>query len=349
MISKALATTALTCLLLTGGMAVAQTVSVTTAGGEYGDAIKKAMLDPAAKELGVQIREESQTDGLAALRLQVTSGNVTMDVIHMGSPEGSQAEQLGLLEPLDFSIIDEKAIPEGAKSKYCYPFDSYGTVMAWNTKTYPSNNGPQNWAEFWDLTKFPGKRALRANAQDLLEIALLSEGVAPADVYKVLGEAGGIERAVKRLEVLKPNIVAWWTSGAQSAQLLKDGEADLVVTWNGRAASAAADGGSADYTYKQSVIGTDCFGVPKGAPNKEAAMKLIAAMTTAEREAKLTEFIDYGPMNAAAYKGDLIAQDKLKKLATAPGNVETSVFSDPVWWSKHGEEAQVAFDEMMNK
>ena len=43
--------------------------------------------------------------------------------------------------------------------------NSYGTVMSWNTKTY-GEIPPKTWAEFWDVAKFPGRRALRANAQD---------------------------------------------------------------------------------------------------------------------------------------------------------------------------------------
>ena len=340
-------TTALLLGTLIALPAAAQTVTITTAGGDYGTGLKEAMWGPAGTELGYDMREETQSDSLAAVRMQVTSGTVTTDVVHLGSPEGAQAAQLGLLQPLDYAVIDGAALPDGAHSDYCYPFDSYGTVMAWNTKSFP-NGGPQSWADFWDVEKFPGKRALRANAQDLLEAALLSEGVAPADVYTVLSEDGGIDRAVARLAELKPSVSVWWTSGAQSAQLLKDGEADLVVTWNGRAQSVIDDGGPADYTFLGSIIGTDCFAVPKGAPNPEAAMKLIAAMTTPEREAKLTDFIAYGPVNPAAYEGGLIADTKLKQLATAPGNLESSVFSKADWWTEHGEEAQVAFDEMMN-
>lgn len=326
----------------------AQTVTITTAGGDYGNAIKEAMWAPAAKELGYEVREETQSDGFAALKMQVTSGAVATDIIHLGSPEGAQAAAQSLLEPLDFNIIDPKSVPEGAKSEYCYPFDSYGTVMAWNTKTV-GDKAPTNWAEFWDVAKFPGKRALRANAQDLIEIALLSEGVAPADIYTVLSTPEGLQRAIARLEAIKPNVAVWWTSGAQSAQLLKDGEADLVVTWNGRAQSVKDDGGDAEYSFKGSVIGTDCLAVPKGAPNKEAAMKLISAMTQPARVAKLTEFIAYGPVNPAGYEGGLIPADRLKLLATAPENVGTSVFSNADWWLKNGDAAQKAFDEMMNK
>ena len=326
----------------------AQTVTITTAGGDYGNAIKEAMWAPAAKELGYDVREETQSDGLAALKMQVTSGAVTTDIIHLGSPEGAQAAAQSLLEPLDYKIIDPNSVPAGAKSDYCYPFDSYGTVMSWNTKTY-GDNPPKTWAEFWDVAKFPGRRALRANAQDLIEIALLSDGVAPADVYPVLGTPEGLERAIKRLDAIKPNVSVWWTSGAQSAQLLKDGEADLVVTWNGRAQTVKTDGGAIDYTFKGSVIGTDCLAVPKGAPNKEAAMKLIAAMTQPARVAKLTDFIAYGPVNPAGYEGGLIPEGRLKTLATAPENAGTSVFSNADWWVKNGEAAQKAFDEMMNR
>ena len=46
----------------------AQTVTITTAGGDYGNAIKEAMWAPAAKELGYDVREETQSDGLAALK-----------------------------------------------------------------------------------------------------------------------------------------------------------------------------------------------------------------------------------------------------------------------------------------
>ena len=327
---------------------LADTVTITTAGGDYGTAIKEAMWAPAATELGLTVQEDTQSDGFAALKMQVTSGAVSTDVIHLGTSEGAQAAAQGLLEPLDFSVIDANAVPAGAKSDFCYPFDSYGTVMAWNTNTFAANP-PKSWADFWDVKAFPGKRALRANAQDLIEIALLSDGVAPADVYTTLSTPEGMDRALKRLEQLKPDVAVWWDSGAQSAQVLKDGDADLVITWNGRAESVVADGGAADYSFAGSVIGTDCFAVPKGAPNAANAMKLIAAMTTPAREAKLTDFIAYGPINPAAYEGGLIPEDRLKKLATAPANAGTSVFSDANWWMKNGDVAQTAFDEMKNR
>ena len=344
---KVLTSLSLVLCLAAPTMAVAETLTVSTAGGDYGAGMKSAMWGPAAKKLGYDVREDSQSDGLAAVRMQVQANAVTTDVIHLGSDEGALAGSLGILEPLDYSVVDGTDLPKGADSKFCYPFSSYGTILAWNTKTY-SVNGPKNWVDFWDVKKFPGRRALRANAQAQIEIALLADGVAPGDVYKVLDAPGGLKRAIDKLAALKPNVAIWWTSGAQSAQILKDGEADMVITWNGRAANAIADGAPAAFTFNGSILGTDCLAVPKGAPHAKQAMKLIAGMTVPDAEANLTNFIKYGPVNVKAYEGGLIPADRLPTLATEPKNAVNSVYLNNDWWVKHGDEAQAAFDAMIH-
>ena len=63
---------------------------------------------------------------------------------------------------------------------------------------------PASWADFWDVKKFPGKRALRKGPKYTLEFALMADGVAPKDVYKVLAGKDGQDRAFKKLDELKP-------------------------------------------------------------------------------------------------------------------------------------------------
>ena len=48
-------------------------------------------------------------------------------------------------------------------------------------------------------------RRVRGN----LEFALIADGVAPGDVYKVLATSEGVDRAFRKLDQLKPYIV-WW-------------------------------------------------------------------------------------------------------------------------------------------
>ena len=58
----------------------------------------------------------------------------------------------------------------------------------------------------------------KAPAQNL-EWALMADGVPVADVYKVLGTPEGVDRAFKKLDTIKKDIV-WWDAGAQPPQLL---------------------------------------------------------------------------------------------------------------------------------
>ena len=74
-----------------------------------------------------------------------------------------------------------------------------------------------------DAQAFPGRRALSAYPQEMMEIALLGDGAARDKLYPL-----DAKRAFAALNRIKPNIGVWWSSGAQSAQLIKDGEVDLM-------------------------------------------------------------------------------------------------------------------------
>lgn len=65
----------------------------------------------------------------------------------------------------------------------------------------------------------------------------MADGVALGDVYKVLGTPAGVERAFKKLDTIKSNIV-WWTAGAQPPALLASGEVVMAHAWHGRIVDA---------------------------------------------------------------------------------------------------------------
>ena len=85
-----------------------------------------------------------------------------------------------------------------------------------------------------------------------------------------------IERALNKIRELKPHIAVWWSSGAQHAQLMVDGEVDMVTGWNGRFDVAKKDGAQVAYTFNQALLDYDCYAIPKGAPNKDVAMRFLA-------------------------------------------------------------------------
>lgn len=193
-------------------------MTIASWGGSYQAAQSQALFQPASAATGIVIKEKTY-GGMSDVRLQVQTGAVTLDIVASGSGSASRAAAEGLLEELDYSIIDVSTFYPTLYMPFCVGGDVFSTVYAWNTETY-GDNGPQSWADFWDVDKFPGKRAYRGKVAGALEPALMADGVAPEDVYKVLDSEAGIERAIDKIRELKPHIDVFWTSGAQHAQLM---------------------------------------------------------------------------------------------------------------------------------
>ncbi len=338
-----LATTAL------AGAAQAEGKSLTIAswGGSYQEAQSKALFEPYEANTGNTVKQETY-GGMSDVRLQVSSGQVTLDVVVSGSGSAARAGEEGLLEPLDYDIIDVSKFPEAFYSEFCVGGDVFSVVPAWNTDKF-GEDGPQNWADFFDTEKFPGSRAYRGKVSGALEPAMMALGVAPADVYAELSSEEGIERALDKIRELKPNIAVFWTSGAQQAQLMKDGEVDMSTGWNGRFDNAKADGAKVSYTYNQGLLDYDCFAIPKGAPNKDLAMEFIAEISKADYQDDLPKFITYGPTNADAYDTGEISAEVAAALPSSAANMAMQLPISLEWYAEWETIAAEMYQEMLTE
>lgn len=329
------------------GAAAAEELTAVSWGGALQEAQSKTLWQPAAKAMGITVREETY-GGVADLRLQVKSGAVSWDIITSGSGSAARAGAEGLLEPLDYKVIDVSTFQKGLWQDYCVGGDVFSTVLAWNTKTF-GDNGPQSWADFWDVKKFPGKRAYRNSVAGALEPALMADGVPPEKVYEVLSTPEGVDRAINKIRELKPHISVWWSSGAQHAQLMKDGEVDMITGWNGRFDVAAKDGAAVKYTFNQALLDYDCYGIPKGAPNKDLAMKFLAEIVKPQYQADFTKYITYGPTNVKAYELGLIDETYAKQLPSHPDNAARQLPIDLQWYIDNEADASAKYQDMLTE
>jgi putative spermidine/putrescine transport system substrate-binding protein len=329
-------------LALLGGSAAAQdTITIASWGGNYQEALSKAIWQPTAEELGITILEDT-TNGLADVRAQVTANSVLWDITELTIDGCAQGEAEGLFEDLDYSLIDKEAFDPAVAQRTYIGFNYYSNVIGWNTEKFPE--GPRSWADFWDVEKFPGRRSLRNDPAEVLEAALMADGVAPDQLYPL-----DLDRAFSSLEKIKPHISVWWSSGAQSAQLVADGEVDLIGAWNGRISAAIQSGAPYDFTFEQGLLIADCLVIPKGVKNKDLAMKALATAVSAEILANLPHYIDYGPANTKAYETGKISPEVAKTLNTAPENAAKQAVVRGDWWGKHGAAARERWAQFMNQ
>jgi putative spermidine/putrescine transport system substrate-binding protein len=332
---------------LAAATASAQEVTIASWGGSYQEAQSKALFEPAQAATGVTVTEETY-GGMSDVRLQVRTGAVTYDIVASGSGSAARAGAEGLLEELDYDIIDVSEFIPTTYQPHCVGGDVFSTVYAWNTDTY-GEEGPQSWADFWDVETFPGTRAYRGSVAGALEPALMADGVPPDQVYEVLSSEEGIDRAIDKIRELKPHIAVFWSSGAQHAQLMKDGEVDMTTGWNGRFDNAAADGAKVAYDFNQALLDYDCFAIPKGAPNLETAMAFLAEISKAEYQANLPKYITYGPTNTAAYELGTIDEELARQLPSHPDNAAMQLPIDIGWYAKWETIAAEKYQEMLTE
>lgn len=297
--------------------ATGTTLTFSSYGGAYQEAQRKGWLEPYAKLTGV-VFQESEESSNATIKAQVESGQVTWDIVDVGNDFGLDAHA-SILEPLDYAKIKRDEILDGFAGTYRVADITYGVVLGYNTdKT--GGKTPAGWADFFDTTKFPGKRGMwDYSAGGIFEFALMADGVAPKDLYPL-----DLERAAKKLDTIKDDIV-FWGSGAESQDLLGKGEVAMAMIWNGRAYSGKhTDNRPVEIQWNQQIVTADYFVVPKGTPNKDAAMDFISWATCAQNNAAPSDYIPYGPTNKNAKPNP----DKVAELSVTNADANSAYFDD---------------------
>ncbi|WHT00017.1 MAG: hypothetical protein LZT29_03064 [Pantoea stewartii] len=320
--------------------AQAETLTVVSFGGTNKDAQDKAFYKPFMAAGKDSIEAGEYNGEMARIRAMVETKQIGWDVVELETPELERGCEEGLFETLDWSKIGNKAdFAKGSVSECGAGFFVWSTVL-----TYDGNKlktAPTSWADFWDVEKFPGKRALRKSAKYTLEIALMADGVKREDVYKVLATPAGVDRAFKKLDVLKPHI-QWWESGAQPLQWLVSGDVTLASAYNGRIGTAQAEGHNFKIVWDGNLYDFDNWAIVKGSKHKALAEKFIAFSLQPENQKVYAENIPYGPANIKA--GKLLPADRLTQLPTAPENMAKAVQVNATFWLEHGEELEQRFN-----
>jgi putative spermidine/putrescine transport system substrate-binding protein len=312
------------------------TLTVVSYGGPYQEAQNEAFFKAYMKENpSVKIVQDSPSDN-AKLRAMVEAGKPQWDVVLLANDFGNDAQK-EWLERIDYDVVDKELLLDGYADNYRVGADVEGTVVAYNEEAF--DTAPSTWEDFFDTKKFPGKRAMnKFAAGGILEAALLADGVPQDQLYLL-----DVDRAIKKLDTIKDDIV-WWDTAAQSQQLLESGEVAMGLVWVGRAADAGKTKPVA--INWDAWLSQDAYWmVPKGTPNAKEAMKLISFMVSKEPQVKFTELSDYGTVNKEAAE-----LPEVKKNPNRPSNhLDTQVVMDDDWWATNLEKVTEQFNAWLLK
>ncbi len=332
------------------------TLSVATWGGAYGQSQEIAFFEPFAKETGTSIATQVYDGSLAKIKEMIGGDSSPVDVVDVSSAALGTLCSDGLLETIEASSLGpapggesaEQDFFTGALSSCGVASVAWSTAIAFDRQAFTKAQ-PTQIADLLDTKRFPGKRALPNGPRYTLELALLADGVDPANVYTELATPEGVDHAFKALDKIK-NDTFWWDSAQEPISWLLEKKTAMAAGYSGRIFRAAVgDSKRLGVIWDGQIYDLDSWAIPKGAKNKDGAKRFIVFASDPARLAAQAELIAYGPMRKSALtlvgKHPVINVEMKDFLPTAPDNFKKALRFDDAWWSAHGEELTKRFKE----
>ncbi len=326
-------------------------------GGAYTASQQKAYHEPwMAMNPDIKIvNDDSGGGALAKLRAMQEAGNLTWDLIDMTAASAIVACDEGLVMEIDHDALLAPA-PDGTPASEdfgdmiaspCFiPQIVYSTTIGYRTDMV-GDTPPTTINDFFDLEKYPGKRALEKLPLNNLEWALLADGVPADQIYEVLDTDEGVERALAKLDTIKDHVV-WWEKGAQTPQLLADGEVVMGSTYNGRLFSVIEEEKQPiGMLWDWQVFDLDGWVVPVGGKNEADVLEYLKFATDTQRLADQAKYISYGPARASSApmvgKHAELGIDMGPHMPTDPNNAKNTLLYNYEFWADNTDDLNEKF------
>lgn len=340
-------------------------MTIVSWGGAYQNSQQKAYTEPYAAATGIDVVwDESSNEAVAKMRAQFEAGNVTWDLVDVEGPDSQRLCDEGLAMEVAFDETlkagDDGSTPTDdfgdSLINDCFvPQIVFSTTFGYRTDVAEwEGRVPEDLCAIFDLENFPGKRALEKRPKKNLEWALLCDGVAKEDLYDVLDE-DGVDRALAKLDTIKDEVV-WWSAGAETPQLLADGEVVMGSTYNGRLFSVIVEQDQpVDMLWDWQVFDFDGWVVPADLPEDRLnrVVHFLNYATDTQRLADQAKYIAYGPARASSQPlvsthADL-GIEMAPHMPTNPDNQDNILVNNIEWWADNQDEVEARFQAWLSQ
>ncbi|MDM0031778.1 ABC transporter substrate-binding protein [Variovorax sp. J22P271] len=304
-------------------LAAAKEIVVANWGGDSTKAMKAAFGSPYAKATGsAVVFDVGPLEG--KIKAMVDNQRTVWDAMAIDAFSAISLGKQGYLRAIDYAIVGRDQLP-GTASEFGVPAYLVSHVLTYDARRF-GKNPPRAWSDFWDVEKFPGKRALWKWMGGALEAALMADGVAKDQVFPM-----DVPRALRRLEALKSHVILW-DSGAESQQMVRQREVSMASIWHSRATLLRKEtAGAIDFTWHEGVAANDAWSVPKGNPAGDDVWRFLAFVQTVEPQLVLLRQLGVGPTTHQATTAS--PEDIRQSNPGSPENMAVQCKVDTRWWA----------------
>lgn len=301
-----------------GGSEVPQgPVVVANWGGLASEAYQAAYVEPFTADTGIEV-QQVDAPGLFVARTeaQASANRTEWDVLE--SITDSDVEflaQQDLLDPIPADVKERLVAELGEENVTDYGYHSGTTAMLIVCNTDRVKVCPQTMEEFWDIDRFPEKRAIIGfNPIYPITAAQLAMGV-PRD--EVATTPIDVDATFEKLEELRPAVSVIYTTVDQGTQVLDQGEADMAIFYATRIYSELIPQGNYDVVWADGARAQGTSVVLKNAPHKAAAWELLEWNAThLEEQADFSVRAQKAPISVDAL--EFVPEDQHERFANAP-------------------------------
>lgn len=313
--------------------ALSQEITVATWGGVYGEAMQEAVFKPFSRATGIGIRIHHHGSNY----LPLTDGTAHWNVVDMERAPLTEGCAEGVFEKLDPELLLGKAAPADFLEGALHPC-GVGSMIWTQAVAYDAtmfkDRPPHTLADFFDLNAFPGKRGLFAEAEGNLEIALMADGIPPADVYDILRKPGGVEQALAVLDRVREAAV-FWRGGDEPEQFLNDGRVVMTTAYTARFLRPR-QGARRPVKLMQSnqLWRATYWAIPSGQDRMVDAQRFVSFATDPERLVQLSARLWFGPARKSGF--DAMPANMRDDLPTARRHFHNALQIDSGFWAEFG-------------
>lgn len=275
-----------------GSTAIAnEEITIVTFGGANTERYKAVWYEPFSRSTGIKVNSVAPVE-YAKIKAQVESRNILWDVAYTDT-FFALANCGKLFERINLAPLRAAGIPNRyLRNKCSLPFPITAMILVYDT-TKVGPNPPKNWADFFNLKKYPGKRGMWNFVQNgSVEAALLASGVQPNKLYPL-----DTKRAFRKLDTIKHEIL-WTQTVGQLADQLVNGQVVMSLIFASRAGTAAERGAKIAPVYRRQIITWDSWSILKGSPNKQAAERFLRFGAQARNQATYINLAYNGATNS---------------------------------------------------
>lgn len=303
---------------------------------------RNAYLDGFEEATGAEVVDASPFD-YAQVRAQVESGNIQYDIItavdwNIAADCGELYEELP-----DEKFYRGHLVDDTVRNPCVIPHGTTIFNLYYHKERY-GDDPPDSCADFFDLERYPGSRAMWTSTVGIpFEIALLADGVAPDDIYPI-----DYDRALAKYDTIR-DVLEFYDPLGRAQEGMMNEEWDMLIGFTAAGLRAERELGELAYepVWPCAIAQVTSLGILKGTPRLDAAIALSGYVTTPEAQARSMSIrASSTPLKPEFFEvPEDLPEFARKYLMIFNEDQMVLQFQDTDWWAQNADEAEQIFQQ----